>query len=110
MSARPGLYGGQPVKVVPQVNCTGWDPPGAVTCTAPFAELPDTLMLPAIAKGRIPGTVDVVLNCQLFTGSEAGGVEPEAGPEAGPDALPPAPHPTSTTRIESHKMLAKCRM
>ena len=46
-----------------------------LTCTAPLTELPDTLILPAIVRGGVPGTVDVVLNCQLLTALTPGGVD-----------------------------------
>ena len=73
-----------------------------LTCTAPLTELPDTLILPAIVRGGVPGTVDVVLNCQLLTALTPGGFEvgPEVGLEGEPGVLPP-PHPHSSTRTES---------
>jgi hypothetical protein len=82
-----------------------------LTCIAPLAELPDTLILPAIVRGGVPGTVDVVLNCQLLTALTPGGGGLEVGPEVGlegePVAIPP-PHPESRRRVESHKLLAQC--
>src|SRR5579863_9413164 len=84
-----------------------------LTCTAPLTEVPDTLILPAIVRGGVPATVDVVLNCQLLTALTSGGggfeVAPEVGLEGEPVVLPP-PHPESRRRVESHKMLAQCFM
>jgi hypothetical protein len=84
-----------------------------LTCTAPLTELPDTTIIPAIARGGIPGTVDVVLNCQLLVTLMLGGCGFEVGPEVrleGEPVIPPPPHPESRRRVEIHKMLAQCFM
>jgi len=67
-------------------------------CTAPLTELPDTVILPAIVRGGVPGSVGVVLNCQLLTALTPGGFE--VGLEGEPGVLPP-PHPHSSTRTET---------
>jgi hypothetical protein len=81
-----------------------------LTCTAPLTELLDTLILPAIVRGGAPGTVDVVLNCQLLTALTACGFEgrPEVGLEGEP--VVPPPHPESRRRVERYKTLAHCLM
>src|SRR5690349_15281381 len=53
-----------PVRLTVFMRSKQFEPP---TCTAPLTELPDTLILPAIVRGGIPATADVVLNCQLLT-------------------------------------------